>query len=157
MPIPCYAKFDGIDGSSEVKGREGTVEVLAFEHLVEVPVDVKDATATGTRRHGAVQLTADIDKATTGLIECTCSSKAIPTVEIDFYMIGDDGKQTKYYSVKLENSRVTSAKMWFPNVDDAPTKSYKHLMTYDLRYEKITWTFLDGNLEFSDAWKEPIE
>ena len=157
MPLPIYAKFDGIEGSCQVKGREGTVEVLSFDHIVEVPVDVKDATATGTRRHGAVSLIANIDKATTGLIESTCTSKAIATVTIDFYTIGDDGKQKKYYTIKLEGSRCTSAHMWFPNVDDAPTKSYKHMMTYELRYEKITWTFLDGNLEFSDAWKEPVE
>jgi type VI secretion system secreted protein Hcp len=156
MPIPTYATFDGIEGSCQVKGREGTVEVLEYNHIVEIPVDVKDSSATGTRRHGPVKLVANVDKATTGLMECVCTSKAIPTVELAFFQIGDDGKQTHYYNVKLENVRVTNTRMWFPNVDDAPTKSYKHMVDYELRYEKITWTFMDGNLEFSDAWKEPV-
>ncbi len=145
MPIPTYAMFDGIEGSCTVTGREGTIEILSFEHIVDIPVDVKDSSATGTRRHDAVKLTANIDKATTGLMECVCSSKAL-----------NEGKQVNYYTINLENVRITSAKMWFPNVDDAPTKSYKHMMTYELRYEKIIWTFVDGNLEYSDAWKEPV-
>ena len=156
MPIPVYVKFDGIEGSCQVKGREGTVEVLEFDHTVDIPVDVKDATATGTRRHGAVTLTANVDKATSNMYEAVCTSKAIKSVEMDFYMIGDDGKQKKYYTVKLENARPTKVRLWFPNVDDAPTKTYKHMVTYELRYEKITWTFTDGNLEFADAWKEPV-
>jgi type VI secretion system secreted protein Hcp len=153
--MPIYAKLDGIEGSCQVKGREGTIEVLAYEHTVEIPVDVKDATATGTRRHEAIKLTANIDKATTGLMKSVCTSQEIPTAALAFYMINDKGQQINYYNIKLEGVRVTSAKMWFPNVDDAPTKTYKHLMTYELRYKKITWTYTDGNLEFSDAWLEP--
>ena len=41
-------------------------------------------------------------------------------------------------------------------MDDEPTKNYKHMVDIELRYEKITWTFLDGNLEYADAWKEPM-
>lgn len=155
MPLPCYATFDGIEGSVSQTGREGQVQILSFDHLVEIPVDVKDASATGTRRHGSIKLTANIDKATTGMMECVCTSKEIPSVTVAFYGINATGHEVNYYNVTLENARVTGANMWFPNVDDAPTKSYKHMMTYELRYEKITWTFVDGNLEFSDAWKEP--
>jgi type VI secretion system secreted protein Hcp len=155
MPLPIYAKFDGIEGSCQVKDREGTVQVLAMDHTVEVPVDVKDATATGARRHGSLTLTMNIDKATPNLIESVCKSKAINSVEIDFFQIDEEGKQKKYFQMKLEKSRVTKHRMWFPNVDDKPTESYKHMVDLDLRYEKVTWTWLDGNLEFSDAWKEP--
>ena len=155
MPLPCYAEIADIEGSVTRTGLEGNVQVLDFEHVVEIPVDVKDATATGTRRHDAVKLTCNIDKATTGLMECVCTSKAIPLITVKFYMISPAGKEVNYYNITLENVRVTSAKMWFPNVDDAPTKSYKHMMTYGLRYEKIIWTFVEGNLEFSDAWNEP--
>ena len=155
MPLPIYAKFDGIDGSCQVKDREDTVQVLALDHTIEVPVDVKDATATGARMHGAICLTMNVDKATPNLLESVCQSKTISTVDIDFYMIDEDGKQNKYFTMKLENARVTRHRMWFPNVDDKVTATYKHMVDIDLRYEKATWTWLDGNLEFSDAWKEP--
>ncbi len=156
MPLPIYAKFDGIEGSCQVKGREKTVEVLAFNHLVTIPVDEKDATATGARRHGAIELTANIDKAYVNLMKACCTSTPIKKVELDFYMIDEQGKQKKYFTIKLEKARVTDVRTWFPNVDDQPTARYKHMVTYGLRYEKITWTFVDGNIEFSDAWKEPV-
>lgn len=155
MPLPAYAKIDGIKGSCTVKGREGTVQVLALDHDVTIPVDPKDSTATGAREHGAVELTADIDKAYVNMMKACCTSTAISSIELDFYEIGDDGKQKMYFKLKLDKARVTSVRTWFPNVDDKVTDKYKHMVTYGLRYEKITWTFSDGNIEYADAWKEP--
>ncbi|MCB2186781.1 MAG: type VI secretion system tube protein Hcp [Deltaproteobacteria bacterium] len=155
MPLPIYVKFDGIDGSCQVQGRENTVQVLALDHLVHIPVDVKDASATGARQHGAMTMTANVDKAFPNLMKSCCTSQAIKTVTADFYQIDDQGQQKKYFTIKLENARVTDIKTWIPNVDDAATSTYKHMADYGLRYEKITWTIHDGNIEFSDEWKKP--
>lgn len=155
MPLPAYAKIDNIKGSCKVKGREDTVQILAMDHDVIIPVDPKDATATGARQHGAMELTANIDKAYVNMMKACCTSTAIKSIEVDFYEIGDDGKQKKYFTIKLEKARVTDVRTWFPDVDDTATDKYKHMVTYGLRYEKITWTFAEGNIEYSDAWKEP--
>lgn len=129
--------------------------VLSFEHLVEIPVDVKDASATGTRRHGPIKLICNIDKATPGLLECVCQSKTIPKVKIEFWNTDDKGKQVNYYNINLEIVRVVKGLTWFPNVDDAATTTYKDMMTYELRYDKIQWEFLDGNLATTDEWRKP--
>jgi len=155
MPNPSYAYFDGIEGSCDVEGRAGSVEILDLDHVVEVPVDVKDSTATGTRRHGAMKLTANVDKATPLLMESVCLSKDIPTVKIEFWRIEDGGKQVNYYTINLEKVRVVKVQHWYPNVDDAPTATYKHMVTYELRYAKIEWIITDGNLSFSDEWAKP--
>lgn len=155
MPHASYAKFDGVDGSCTQEGREGCVTILSMDHVVEVPVDVKDASATGTRVHGAIELVANVDAATPGLMECVCTSKTVPTVKIDFYQIDEEGKEKLYFYVEMTAVRIVKANLWFPNVDDEPTRPYKHMMTYSLRYDKITWKYTDGNLEFSDEWKKP--
>jgi type VI secretion system secreted protein Hcp len=155
MPQPSYAYFDGIDGSVEDAGREKSVMVLELDHIVEVPVDVKDASATGTRRHGSMKLVCNIDKATPRLMECVCFSKTIPKVKVEYWRTNNDGKQENYYNINLEAVRIVKAEHWFPNVDDAATTTYKDMMTYELRYDKIEWIYTDGNLSFADQWKKP--
>ena len=39
-----------------------------------------------------------------------------------------------------------------PNYEDI--KVDKHMEEVSLRYEKLTWTFVDGSIEFTDSWKE---
>ena len=155
MPNPSYAYFDGIEGSCTQEGREGSVTILEMDHLVEINVDVKDATATGTRRHGAVSLIANIDKATPLLEECVCTSKTIPTVKLEFWNINEEGREVNYYNILMEKVRIVKSRTYFPNVDDQATTAYKHMKKYDMRYDKITWEFTDGNLSFSDEWKKP--
>lgn len=155
MPNTSYAYFDGIEGSCIQSGREGAIQILEMEHLVEINVDAKDATATGTRRHGAMKLVANIDKATPLLMECVCTSKTVPEVKIQFWTINDEGKEVNYYNIIMAKVRVVKAKTWYPNVDDEDTKTYKDMMTYELRYDKITWEYTDGNLQYSDEWKTP--
>jgi len=155
MPEPIYAYFDGIEGSNTQEGREGAVQVVAFEHIVDIPVDAKDASATGTRRHGGIKLTCNVDKAITQLHECVTRSKTIDNVKLQFWQTDETGTQKDYYYLKLEKVRIVKARTWFPNVDDSPTATYKHMVDYELRYDKITWEFTDGNLAWSDEWKKP--
>ncbi|MBN2719182.1 MAG: type VI secretion system tube protein Hcp [Deltaproteobacteria bacterium] len=155
MPNVSYAFVDGIPGSCKQEGREESIQILSLKHTVEIPVDVKDATATGTRRHGAMTLVANIDAATPLMMECVCTSKTIPTVEIKYFNINDEGLEQNYYTIKMEKVRVTKATHWYPNVDDETTKNYKDMIDYELRYDKITWMYTDGNKEFADTWLAP--
>lgn len=155
MPNTSYAYFDGIEGSCVQSSREGSVQILSMNHGVEINVDTKDATATGTRRHGAMRLVANIDKATPLMMECVCTSKTIPSVKLEFWNINDEGKEVNYFNILMEKVRVVKGEIWYPNVDDDATKTYKDMVNYDLRYDKITWEYTDGNLQFSDEWKKP--
>jgi type VI secretion system secreted protein Hcp len=40
------------------------------------------------------------------------------------------------------------------NVKDLDKERYPHLEEVAMRYSKITWTFKDGNIEFTDSWTE---
>ncbi len=155
MPSKSYAYFEGIEGSCVQEGRQGSVEIVQMDHVVEIPVDPNNATATGTRRHGAVTLVGNIDKSTPLLMERVCTSKTIKKVKVEFWQIDENGVEQNYYNVEMTKVRVVKAETWFPNVDDRRTKQYKDMMTYDLRYDKITWTYTDGNLSFSDEWAKP--
>lgn len=56
MAIPAYMwlKDDGgadIKGSSDVQGREGSIEVIGFGHSLSIPTDCNTGKLTGTRVH----------------------------------------------------------------------------------------------------------
>jgi hcp protein len=40
------------------------------------------------------------------------------------------------------------------NIKDPARERYNHLERVELRYEKITWTYKDGNIIHSDSWNE---
>ncbi len=154
MPIPAYMKLEGIPGSVQIQGREDHVEVLAFNHEVYMPTDVKDGTSAGTRKHKSLVVIKNFDKASPKLYEYLCNGKKIPDVTIHWYMIDANGQETEYFTHTMKNARVVSVKPWMPNVDDKATETYKHMEEVEFRYEKITWKYVDGNIEFTDSWLE---
>lgn len=53
MPIPAYMWiYDNggaaIKGSVDVNGREGSIEILGFNHGLNIPVDIRSGNITGT-------------------------------------------------------------------------------------------------------------
>lgn len=153
MPIPGYAEFDGIPSGCKVKGREDMVEILGFKHHTFIPVDVKDATPSATRRHEQVTILKNFDKASPKLYEKLWHGGEIAKVVIHWYMIDTkEGKEKEYFTHTLESVQVVSMKPYMPNVDDPAYTAYKHMEEVGLRYRKITVKALDGNIESSDEW-----
>ena len=37
---------------------------------------------------------------------------------------------------------------------DPAKEKHNHLEVVELRYDKITWKYCDGNLQFADSWTE---
>ena len=61
MPIPAYATFKDdsggdLKGSVTIAGREGTSEVMEFDHDVYIPTDANNGRLTGVRVHRPVKL-----------------------------------------------------------------------------------------------------
>ena len=42
------------------------------------------------------------------------------------------------------------------DVKDPAKEKHNHLERLGLRYEKITWTYKDGNIIHSDSWNERV-
>lgn len=73
--------------------------------------------------------------------------------EFKWYRIDDAGQEVEYFNTKLENvSRKVAPKMH--DIKDPGKEKHNHLEEIELRYEKITWTYKDGNIIHSDSWNE---
>ena len=154
MPVPASLEIGDIPGSSKIEGREGQMEILGFRHEVYMPTDRKDGSATGTRVHQDFVLIKNYDKGTPKLYEYLCNGKIIASALLHWYVIDENGQETEYFTHELTNARVTAIRPHMPDVDNPANEQYKHMEEVSMRYEKIKWLFLDGNVEYTDSWIE---
>lgn len=159
MAIPAYMwiKDDGgadIKGSTRIQGREGSVEVVEFNHSVEIPTDGNTGKLTGTRIHKPLVITKEFDASSPYLYKAVTSGQTLKSVELKWYQIDDSGTEKEYYNMKLDGVKVVSVSPVMHNIKDPAREKYNHLENVALRYEKITWTYKDGNIIHSDSWNE---
>jgi type VI secretion system secreted protein Hcp len=54
----------------------------------------------------------------------------------------------------LEDVKVVQVAPKMHDVKEVGKEKHNHLETVELRYEKISWVYKDGNVVHSDAWNE---
>ncbi|MBM48246.1 MAG: type VI secretion system tube protein Hcp [Roseibacillus sp.] len=160
MPTPAYAFFTDENGEDIVGGvtieddREvaESVEVIEFEHEVYIPTDRQTGKPTGVRMHNPVQIVKAYDQASPLLFEACCNGTTLEEVTIKWYRIDALGAQEEYFNHVLERVRVCKIESYMPNTKDPTKESLTHLEKVSLMYDKITWTYVDGSIETTDAW-----
>ncbi|WP_432759306.1 Hcp family type VI secretion system effector, partial [Enterobacter hormaechei] len=109
---------------------------------------------TGTRQHSSMRIEKEVDSSTPYLYKAAATGQALKSAEIKFYHINDAGQEVCYYTVFMENVKVTGVNCSVPNVKIAANDKINHVESVSLQYEKITWRIVDGNIQHSDAWNE---
>ena len=159
MAIPAYLwlkdeQGSSIDGSVNVSGREGSIELLEFDHSIYIPTDNDTGELTGTRKHGAVSLTKAFDASSPYLFKACCNGQKLKEAVIRWYKIDDSGQEVEYYQHVLEGVKINAFSPQMANIKDPSFEKLPHIEVVSLRYEKITHSFLDGNISYSDSWNE---
>jgi len=113
MPIPAhlFLKDDGgaiIKGSSDVRDREGSIEVISFTHGLHIPVDGNTGKQTGTRVHGSFIIGKEFDSSSTYLYKAVSTGQLLKSAELKWYRINDAGQEVEYFNMLLENVK------WYP-------------------------------------------
>lgn len=159
MAIPAYLwlKDDGgadIKGSVDIYNREGSIEIIEFVHSLTIPTDNNTGQLTGARIHAPMVLVKEYDSSSPYLYKAVTSGQTLLSAEIKWYRINHAGQEEEYFNMLLENVKVVSIAPIMHNVKNPATEKFNHMESVQLRYEKITWTYRDGNIIHSDAWKE---
>ncbi len=162
MPMPCHLSVTGknqgkMEGSCDIKGREGTIMVYELDHTVEIPRDPGSGLPTGKRIHKPLTVTAEIDKSIPKLYQALTSGEQLSEVLMDFYRISPSGTEEKYFTVKLEDSIVVSMDLSFPITFASESEPFKHMTKISFTYGKIIWTWQPDGIEAEDSWKAPKE
>ncbi|WP_108650359.1 type VI secretion system tube protein TssD [Dongshaea marina] len=159
MALTMYMSVNG-KNQGEIKGgctqageKLDKVLVYAFDHNVEIPKDTHTGLPTGQRIHHPLTITKARDVASPKLLKA-CTSGEQCTVNIDFYDIDTDGTEKKYYSIQLDEAIIVNRNTNTPHTFLEENKPYKDMEQVSFTYSKITETFMDGNIEVMDSWKE---
>lgn len=155
VPVHLFLKDDGgamIRGGSDVAKREGSIELRDLIHNLSIPTDGATGKLTGTRQHSAFSLTKAIDSSSPYLYKAVATGQTLQSAELKFYHINDAGQEVEYFNILMEGVKVISITPIMHDTIDCPGTG--HMENVSLRYAKITWKILDGNIQFSDAWNE---
>lgn len=159
MAIPAYVwikddQGSAIDGSVTIEGRDGSIEIVEFDHEVRIPTDSDTGALTGTRKHEPLVFTKAYDASSPYLYKACANGQTLKELTVVWYKIDDTGTEREYFRHTLEDVKITSVKPKMYNTKDLDKERYSHLETISMRYGKVTWTYADGNIEFSDSWLE---
>ena len=160
IPVYLWLKDDGnadIKGSVNVQDREGSIEVIAQDHNLYIPTDNNTGKLTGTRIHTPFIFVKEIDASSPYLYKAVTTGQTLKKAEFKWYRIDDAGQEVEYFNTTLENVKVVKVVKVAPkmhNIKDPTKEKHNHLEEIELRYEKITWTYKDGNIIHSDSWNE---
>ena len=140
-----------IEGSCEWLGREDSIVVQAFDHVVEIPADDRGI-ASGRRVHRPIVITKEIDKSTPMLYQALCTGELLTEMKLVWYRIDGSGVEELYYTMTMFNGIITKIHPTVANLLESRNENSKHLEQVHISYEKIIWTWEPDGIEFEDAW-----
>ena len=59
-----------------------------------------------------------------------------------------------YFNTLLENAKLVNLMPVMLDVKNPTKEKFNHMEIAEFRYEKITWRYLDGNIQHTDEWKK---
>ncbi|ALS62887.1 type VI secretion system tube protein TssD [Pandoraea norimbergensis] len=159
MAIPGYMYLTDnagkkIQGSVTIKGREGSVEVISYDHEIFVPTDGNTGKLTGKRVHQPFIFLKEKDRSSTELQKAMSSGKTLQEVTLQEYAVNSAGQEEIYHTIVMTNVKIVRVKATMQNIKDPLFEKFNHMETVELRYEAIKWTFVDGHHEYEDTWNE---
>jgi type VI secretion system secreted protein Hcp len=157
MSLTAYLAVNGatqgdIKGDSAQGGdKKDKILVYSTNQSVQIPTDTHTGLPIGQRIHTPLVIVKHKDQASPKLFKACCTGEQL-TVTLDFYRIKSDGTEEKYYTVKAENAIVVNYREYTPLTFLAANKPYHDMEEVSFTYSKITWTYNDGNIEYTDDW-----
>lgn len=128
--VILYLVVNGVDieGENTTAGREGSIVVFSVGSSVVVP-----SGGPSPAQHKPFTITKPIDKSTPLILKALVQGEIVSSAEFRFYRPTPGGDQ-HYYTVLLENGRVTSASA-VSDVAGVPVEMV------GFEYQRITWTY----------------
>lgn len=152
-----WLKDDGgadIKGSVDVQDREGSIEVVGFSHGLNLPVDSNTGKITGTRSHSPVMIEKEFDSSSPYLYKAVSKGQTLKSAEIKWYRINHAGQEEAYFVMLFEGVKITGVNPGMPNAKLSGNSQINHMESVSMMYERVTWRYVDGNIQYTDDWNE---
>jgi type VI secretion system secreted protein Hcp len=166
MALNAYLRLKGqklgeIKGSVTLKGREGSIAVIAVSHEIVSPRDPASGLPTAKRMHKPFVITKELDKSSPLLQKLITTNEMISELTIQFWTpqirsATGVGSEVQHYTVKLTNANIASLSFRMLNNKNPELVRYAEYEEIAFTYQKIEWTWVDGGITASDDWEAPI-
>ena len=160
MPMPIHMIVEGVKqgviaGDCKMKGREGTIEIVALEHDIEIPTNPQDGKAVGKRVHKPLTITKVVDKSSPLLALALCTGETCK-VALKWYRQAG-ATEEHYFTTVIEDAAIVKQRKFIPNVFDKATSEYQHMEDISFTYRKIIWTHETEGKQAEDDWLAPVQ
>ena len=158
MALTAYMKLKGksqgdIKGDCEQGGdKKDSILVYATEHKGEIPKETHTGLLTGQRIHHPYKITMAKRQAWPKLYK-PCATGEQLDVQLAAHGIKAAWMAEQPVTVKMENAIVVEMDQLTPLTFLPESKPYHDMEDVQFTYSKITWTYNDGNIEYTDDWK----
>ena len=100
-----------IVGQSTLPGYQNQVDAIAITHSIHLPIswDGQTRTTGSSSRHGALELTRYIDRASPKIYQACSRGRVIPSVRVIVYKTGESGAIEKFLIINVRNSYISRA------------------------------------------------
>lgn len=145
-------------GGGVQKGREGWIEIIAYNHEILSPYDPSSGLATGQKQHQPLVVLKQIEQSTIYFFQALIDNEILTTVELKNYSAnkigtaGGTGVETLTYSITLTNARVVGIKSEMLNNKNPELKRYERTEEISFVYENIEFRWHLGNKTAMDNW-----
>lgn len=137
-----------IEGGATQVDHEGEIELLQFEHQVEVP-GLDGQASSGAPVHGSIQINKLIDRSSPKLLRAMEKREVLDEVILTWYRPTHVGLPERCYRIQLSNALITRIKGWMPHQFETTQDEYRLMEDVAISYEKIVWSWgEDGEVEF---------
>ncbi|HSN17386.1 MAG TPA: Hcp family type VI secretion system effector [Gammaproteobacteria bacterium] len=156
MPMPGNLTLVGkeqgpIEGSCEIEGREDTILVQSFKHVVDLPSN-ENGLPSGRRVHRPLMITKEVDKSTPKLYQALCTGEPMSEVTLRWYRMDGSGEEVQFFTVMLQNALIVKVESWVPDVLDKQNAHYGNMENLWFTYEVIRWTWEEDGIEYEEHW-----
>lgn len=127
MPIPLHlwlkdSSGSDIRGSSQVEGREGSIEVLSFTHGMISPADGVTGKLLGNRMHWPLMVEKEIDRSSPVLYMALSRCHTLKSAEIKWYRVDDSGREIEYFNMMMRNVKIVAVTPRVSNIKDSSSR-----------------------------------
>ena len=146
-------KHGPITGSVTQKGREGSIEVVSLHHEIVAPRDPASGRPTGKRMHKPFSVTKPLDRASPLLYEMLSNNENLSEVTLRVFKPHPSGVEKHAFTVHLVNATISSIQLRLLNTRLARNGKMPELEEVSFTYQRIEWTWMDGNVTADDDWE----
>jgi type VI secretion system secreted protein Hcp len=156
MPMPGNLTLVGkeqgpIEGSCDIEGREETILVQSFKHVVDLPSN-EAGLPSGRRIHRPLMITKEVDKSSPKLYQALCTGEPMSEATLRWYRMDGTGEEQQFFTVMLQNALLVKIESWVPDVLDKQNAQYGNMENLWFTYEVIRWTWEEDGIEYEEHW-----